>query len=114
MNKKNAIMDKDKKMKELSVPTMYKWEPSDQFSLDGQEFSIFFNVLDKMINTPEFENKLSEAQQILGLYSMYNVVKSKLEASITAGIAKIVNPNEQKGIIDGPKELLPENIPVEG
>lgn len=80
--------------KKVITPGMgYKWEPTDTFTLDGKEFAVIFNTLDKVVNSQKFQDKINEANDIMGIFSVYQLAKSKLEDALNADIVKEINPN---------------------
>lgn len=81
----------ENKIKEGAI---YKWEPTDEFKFNGQEFSNLFNTLEKTIASPFFQEKMMEAQQTMSVYSLHQMIKSKLEAAIREGIAKETTPEQ--------------------
>lgn len=76
--------------KKLQAGQQYKWTPEDIFNLDGKEFSIFYNTLNAYVNSEDFKNKLTEANNTMSLFNLYNLAQSKLEEGLSNGIIKLV------------------------
>lgn len=62
----------------------YRWNPNDNFSMNGAEFGILLNALRGVLNTPE-------AQRILLAQQAADVAEHLLSKAVEAGVAKESN-----------------------
>jgi len=74
----------------------FKWELTDVFQLEGQEFSAFYNTIKGIVSDPTFQDKVVAAQQTLGLVNLAKIADKIFQEKLAAGIIKeIVVPDEQ-------------------
>ncbi len=76
----------------IEPATTYKWNPEDQFRFDGKEYSLIFNSLEQIVNSPSFQSKVVEANEVMAILNMHQLVKQKLEKAIKDGVAVKVIP----------------------
>lgn len=62
----------------------YKWDMDTKFELDGQEFGFIFNML------------LKKRKEIMKELDMINIMQSKLQAAVDAGIATEITAEDMK------------------
>lgn len=83
----------------------YKWEPTDQFSFSGKDFSFIYNLLENITQTPQFQEKLYSARETMQVVSLHDILRAKLQENVTSGIVKEVNKEEHE---DAVKKALEE------
>lgn len=81
----------------IEPATTYKWNPEDQFRFDGKEYSLVFNSLEQIVNSPSFQSKVIEANEVMTILNIHQLVKQKLEKAIKDGVAvKVVTEEVSK------------------
>jgi hypothetical protein len=78
----------------------YKWEETDKFVFNGNQFGLLLNTLRNVISTPE-------AQQILLAAKAETEMSKILSEAVENGIVKEVKPEIEAG---PSQEKLPEKI----
>jgi hypothetical protein len=84
----------------------YKWEETDKFVFNGNQFGLLLNTLRNVISTPE-------AQQILLAAKAETEMSKILSEAVENGIVKEVKPEVKPEVTEesGPsQEKLPEKI----
>lgn len=72
----------------------YRWQPTDTFEFTGNEFAFQYQLLNNLVNTPEFQQRIKEAEETTGFLRMHKLLQEKLDKAIETGIAV---PDENEG-----------------
>ena len=80
-------------IKKVDPNKPYSWEPDENFSLNGREFSIAYNNLNEFLSTP-----LSPVT-MLKVADVFSILQKQLIAKVESGKIKerVINPEEQVG-----------------
>lgn len=78
----------------LKNGAQYKWPSEATFTLTNEQFGLLYNSLSTMVNTPQFQSKVVEAQQTLGILQLQQTMNDVLEKAVAEGVATEMVPNE--------------------
>lgn len=78
----------------LKNGAQYKWPSEAIFTLTNEQFGLLYNSLSTMVNTPQFQSKVVEAQQTLGIVQLQQTMNDVLEKAVAEGVATEIVPNE--------------------
>lgn len=78
----------------LKNGAQYKWPSDATFTLTNEQFGLLYNSLSTMVNTPQFQAKVVEAQQTLGIIQLQQTMNDVLEKAVAEGVATEMVPNE--------------------
>ena len=78
----------------LKNGAQYKWPSDATFTLTNEQFGLLYSSLSTMVNTPQFQSKIVEAQQTLGIAQLQQTMNDVLEKAVTDGVATEIMPED--------------------
>lgn len=79
--------------------SFFKWQPEDVFSFNGKDFSLLYNLLENITQTPQFQERLYNARETMQTVSLHDLVRSKLQEGVKSGIVKEVTKEEHDSMM---------------